>query len=125
MSVSLIRKTAGTDPLIGAQSDVGITLASGRQRLAAVVTGDDANNVLTGTDSTDDIAGLGGDDSLFGLGGDDTLDGGSGNDALDGGSGADEMTGGTGNDWYVADDLLDVILESAGGGDDRVLAAGN
>ena len=52
--------------------------------------------------------------------------GGAGNDTLDGGlnvTGVDRLSGGSGNDTYVVRNVGDVILESAGGGTDLVLAA--
>ena len=48
------------------------------------------------------------------------ISGGAGNDTLDGGSGADLLIGGLGDDVYVIDDLLDVIQEHAGEGDDAI-----
>jgi Ca2+-binding RTX toxin-like protein len=60
------------------------------------------------------IRGLGGSDSLDGLGGADTLDG---------GAGMDSMVGGDGNDTYVVDNAKDVVSESGGDTNDRVLAS--
>ena len=59
-------------------------------------------NVLTGND---------GDNSLNGAAGDDILRGGAGNDRLDGGLGIDTMEGGTGNDFYIVDNIGDIITE--------------
>src|SRR5690606_38071749 len=50
------------------------------------------------------------------------LIGGSEADRLDGKAGADRMEGRAGNDTYVVDDLGDVVIEAAGGGNDRVLS---
>lgn len=52
-----------------------------------------------------------------------TLVGNSGNNSLNGGIGADTLIGGAGNDTYYIDDIADVVIESAGGGDDTVMAA--
>ncbi len=65
-------------------------------------TGNVSNNTLTGTLAND---------TLYGLGGDDTLDGGLGNDSL---------VGGDGDDTYYIDNINDVVVETAGGGIDRV-----
>jgi Ca2+-binding RTX toxin-like protein len=46
----------------------------------AVVTGNNADNLLNGTAQADTLLGLGGNDFLFGSAGNDTLDGGAGND---------------------------------------------
>jgi len=51
-----------------------------------------------------------------------TLIGGSEADRLDGKGGADVMQGGAGNDTYVVDHVGDVVIEAAGGGNDRVLS---
>lgn len=68
------------------------------------------------------IIGGGGADKLYGNGGNDTLIGGAGNDTLDGGTGADTMTGGAGDDNYFVDQANDVVIESADGGTDMVVA---
>ncbi len=77
-------------------------------------TGSASANVITGNNAAN---------SLNGDGGNDTLNGGSGNDTLHGGLGADSMVGGSGNDIYIVDDLLDVVIEQASGGTDRVNAS--
>jgi len=48
------------------------------------------------------------------------IEGNSGNNSLDGSSGADTMVGGTGNDAYRVDDVGDVVMEAASGGNDEV-----
>lgn len=78
-----------------------------------VITGNVANNVLTGLD---------GDDKLNGMDGADTLIGGAGADKLVGGPGADRMEGGAGDDYYVVDNIGDVVVEAAGAGRDHVVA---
>ena len=50
-----------------------------------------------------------------------TLMGNAGDNVLDGGAGTDTLIGGAGNDTYVADNALDVIIESITGGIDQVL----
>ncbi len=77
-------------------------------------TGSSSANVITGNNAAN---------TLNGDGGNDTLNGGGGNDNLNGGLGADSMVGGSGNDVYTVDDLLDVVIEQASGGTDRVNAS--
>jgi Ca2+-binding RTX toxin-like protein len=57
---------------------------------------------------------------LTGNTGNNQLLGGDGSDTLDGGGGADTMTGGPGDDVYRVDSELDVVVEAAGEGSDRV-----
>jgi Ca2+-binding RTX toxin-like protein len=68
---------------------------------------------LSGGDGMDFIAGRASTDTLLGGGGDDTLAGGTGDDWL---------FGGTGDDTYLVDSLADIVFESAGAGDDAVVA---
>lgn len=68
-------------------------------------------NVMIGNASANALRGGGGNDSLFGR---------DGNDHLDGGTGGDHLEGGNGNDTYIVDNTLDVVVEQAGGGLDRV-----
>ena len=89
----------------------------------ATITGTAGNDTLFGKNDADLIQGLDGDDVLGGRGGDDQLEGGEGSDRLNGALGADLMIGGAGDDLYFADDLNDNVIEDAGGGNDRVIAA--
>ncbi len=89
----------GTDTV---RASVSVVLAAQVERL-----------VLTGTG---DLAGTGND--LANL-----IEGNAGHNLLDGGAGADEMRGGLGNDVYRVDDAGDLVVETAGGGDDTVLAS--
>ncbi|WP_244408216.1 peroxidase family protein [Roseomonas fluvialis] len=82
--------------------------------LSNVITGGAANNVLYGAGGNDRMSGLGGHDSLFGEAGNDSLLGGEGDDTLDGGVGVDTLNGGAGNDYYVVDNVLDVVIDTAG-----------
>ncbi len=81
-----------------------------------------ANLSGTGNAEANELIGNSGHNALAGAAGADTLDGGAGKDTLTGGTGADSMTGGTGDDTYRVDDSGDVVVEDAGGGDDRVEA---
>lgn len=55
--------------------------------------------------------------------GNDTVVAAGGNDTLIGGIGADSLVGGGGDDLYYIDDVLDRVLERAGGGTDRVVSS--
>jgi Ca2+-binding RTX toxin-like protein len=109
------------------ESAVSTTLLSAQRNLRLLGTGDLAG---TGNDLANEILGNAGNNSLYGLGGNDTLFGGDGSDWLEsgngddfllGGAGPDEMVGGAGDDAYHVDDADDVVIESAGGGDDFIL----
>jgi Ca2+-binding RTX toxin-like protein len=88
-------------------------------------TGNALANRLEGNAGANALDGGAANDTLYGLGGNDTLIGGDGADRLDGGIGADRMRGGAENDTYVVDEVLDVIVELAGEGYDRVIASLN
>ena len=51
------------------------------------------------------------------------LTGNAGHNRLDGAAGGDTLIGGAGNDTYVVDDAGDVVIESAGEGNDTLLAS--
>ena len=105
--------------LQGVSSDLAGLLANG------VITGVGATAVpaIAGTSVGETLAGGGTSDLILGLGGNDTLTGNDGADTLDGGTGLDLMTGGTGNDSYVVDNAKDVVSETGGDADDRILAS--
>jgi Ca2+-binding RTX toxin-like protein len=105
--------------LQGVSSDLAGLLANG------VISGVGATAVpaITGTAAGETLAGGGTSDLILGLGGSDTLTGNDGADTLDGGSGADLMAGGTGNDSYLVDNAKDVVSETGGDADDRILAS--
>ncbi len=86
-------------------------------------TGNASNNVIIGNNGANTLSGEVANDTLSGGLGNDTLLGGDGNDSINGGGGADSMVGGTGNDIFVVDNILDSVLEQAGGGTDRVNAS--
>ncbi len=80
------------------------------------------NDILVGGSENNLFDGDGGNDGLYSGAGNDELNGGDGNDTLNGGTGIDAMTGGTGNDLFYADNVLDTVFESVGGGVDRINA---
>jgi len=57
------------------------------------------------------------------LAGNDRLDGSPYADVLNGYGGADTLSGGLGNDTYIIDQLIDTVVELAGGGTDTVNAS--
>lgn len=83
------------------------------------------NDELVGGNGIDILEGGDGNDVLLGDGDNDTLIGGNGNDVLIGGTGGDVMAGGSGDDTYSMDDLNDIILEDAFGGNDVVYTSVN
>ncbi|MBD8525817.1 calcium-binding protein [Pseudoxanthomonas sp. CAU 1598] len=86
------------------------------------IEGNAGDNRLGGWQGEDELHGLAGNDALFGGQDQDRLFGGEGNDYLDGGSDADHLEGGVGDDTYIVDHADDVVVEQAGGGNDRVQA---
>lgn len=98
--------------------------------LANSLKGNAAANVLSGGGGDDSLSGGGGNDtlygedgadSLYGGDGDDTLYGGAGNDSFSGGTGLNTLSGGLGDDYYEIWTPTDVIVESAGEGNDTLL----
>lgn len=80
------------------------------------LSGNDLVNNVFGNDGANFLAGGGGNDILLGLGG---------NDILVGGTGVDESYGGSGDDQHFVDSFFDRVFETAGQGNDRVLASVN
>src|SRR5262249_44270505 len=103
----------GTDQVQTAVN--GYTLGANVDNLTLTGVGNINGN---GNELANVIIGNAGNNVLNGAGGNDTLQGNAGNDTLDGGTGADVMSGGLGNDTYVVDHVLDVVIESSGGGVD-------
>lgn len=116
-----------------------VATAYGADAVTSLELGGD-DDALRGGGAADTILGLGGDDDLMGGGGgdrllggwgddslsgnagDDSLLGGEGRDRLGGDGGTDRLEGGAGDDAYVLRDALDLVVEAAGGGRDRVVA---
>lgn len=78
---------------------------------------------LIGTEGSDYLFGAASNDVVQGLGGNDVILGVDGEDMLDGGAGMDSLQGGAGNDTYVVDDAGDVLIESAGEGNDTAYSS--
>jgi Ca2+-binding RTX toxin-like protein len=137
----------GDDMAEGGKGDDEVYGQEGDDRLK----GQEDNDCLSGGAGKDTLEGDIGNDRLYGDEGDDRLFGGNGNDFLDGGSGIDQLYGGNGDDYlsgYDYDDVyggvavvdylyggsnnddylvdaLDVVVEYATGGIDKVYSIGN
>jgi Ca2+-binding RTX toxin-like protein len=74
-------------------------------------TGNDLDNFIYGNDNPNLLNGDGGADTIIGLDGDDIIDG---------GANADTMEGGQGFDFFIVDDVNDLVLENVGDGIDQV-----
>lgn len=115
--------TAGYDSVI---SSISFTLGLWVENLtltgntAITGTGNDLNNLLLGNAANNLLDGKDGNDQINGGSGNDTLLGGAGHDSLYGDSGNDLMRGGVGDDIYIVDNILDVVEEVAGQGNDSV-----
>jgi Ca2+-binding RTX toxin-like protein len=73
--------------------------------------GNALDNLITGNESSN---------YLYGQAGNDTLVGGDGNDLLFGEEGLDRFFGGSGDDFYIIDDVAELIFEDANNGTDTV-----
>ncbi len=118
--------TLKSEKIIGLATNDTITGLQGMDTLS----GGAGNDFIDGGVDNDSLNGETGDDILLGGDGDDNLKGGSGNDKLDGGKdndkilgeagndtligglGVDTLIGGDGNDYYVVDNLKDVVSET-------------
>lgn len=93
------------------EASVSYTLGANVENILLTSTG---NFSATGNELSNRLIGNGGNNTLIGLAGDDSLNG---------GTGADRMEGGTGNDLYYVDNALDVVVDLAGEGSDKVITS--
>lgn len=113
----------GNDTLFGGQND-GPAGADGVQRQGSdTVRGGTGDDVIYGNHGPDQLHGDGGNDWIHGGQDGDTISGGAGNDTINGGQGSDSLIGGSGNDVYYVNTVDDVVVESAGGGNDTIYAS--
>jgi Ca2+-binding RTX toxin-like protein len=110
---------AGDDFLVGGS---GVDSLDGGNN-NDVLRGQAGSDELHGGDGDDDLAGAADDDRLVGGNGADTLTGGDGDDVLSGDGGVDIMWGGSGHDTFYVDDAADRVIETDGGGIDRIVSS--
>jgi Ca2+-binding RTX toxin-like protein len=79
-------------------------------------TGNELDNKITGSEQDNKLSGAGGNDSINGGIG-------VGKDTLDGGVGDDTMVGAAGDDVYFVDSLKDVVIDSSGADEVRLMGA--
>ncbi|MBQ0919969.1 hypothetical protein KBW71_16145 [Hydrogenophaga aromaticivorans] len=103
--------TAGVDTVMTTLSD--LDLGANLENIT-LLGGGNIHAIGNGLDNL--IVGNTGNNRLWGLVGNDTLLGNAGQDTLNGGVGTDELRGEGGNDLYQIDDVNDVVIELAGGG---------
>jgi serralysin len=86
------------------------------------ISGDTGNVSIALGVTIENALGGSGNDTIIGNAAANELQGQNGDDILDGGPGADILSGGNGNDRYVVDQAGDAIVESAGQGNDLLVA---
>lgn len=109
--------THGNDTLIGLSGNDTLDGGNGDDLLQGGIGNDSliggaGNDTLEGDEGNDTLDGGSGNDTLNGGNGNDLLTGGNGDDLLFGGAGADTMDGGSGNDYYLVDNVKDVVIEN-------------
>jgi Ca2+-binding RTX toxin-like protein len=77
-------------------------------------------DTLFGSPGANSLHGAEGDDTISGGGGNDMLVGAHGADTLDGAGGLDTTEGGAGDDLHIVNNRFDLVVETAGGGNDTV-----
>ena len=112
----ILNGSPGADHLIGGEgidaADYGLSSAGINVTLGGLATGGDAQS--------DDLVGI---ENLLGSAHADTLTGDGGSNLLEGRGGDDVLAGGLGDDQFVVGVGTDTVVEHAGEGFDRVLAA--
>lgn len=105
-----LRGTTAPDAILGKEGNDVIRGNGGHDMLA----GGAGNDLITIGDAQNRAIDL--SSEAFGDDGNDTILGGADDDTLNGGTGVDSMTGGDGNDYYIVDDVNDVVVEKQGHG---------
>jgi Ca2+-binding RTX toxin-like protein len=105
--IDTVASTARNFTLVSGLENL-IYLGNPLDRTRVNLAGNTLSNVITGGSGADTLFGGAGIDTLIGLDGDDTLNG---------GTGADSLAGGRGNDYYIIDNLGDVVAADENGRD--------
>lgn len=122
LTPSAVDGTSGNDQMHAGFVDAQSNRIDGADGLAEVIMGYGGHDKITAGLGHDDIYGGTGNDFIRAGQGNDLIFGEDGHDVLDGQAGADTMQGGAGNDVYYIDNAGDLVLETGGGGHDKVIS---